>query len=32
MGATTVTPRTSALVGHLYFHMGDDSGFVGEPW
>jgi hypothetical protein len=20
------------LVGHLYFHMGDDSGFVCEPW
>ena len=20
------------LVGHLYFHMGDDSGFACEPW
>ncbi len=20
------------LVGHLYFHMGDDPGFVCEPW
>lgn len=20
------------LVGNLYFHMGDDSGFVCEPW
>jgi len=20
------------LVGHLYFHLGDDSGFVCEPW
>jgi hypothetical protein len=20
------------LVGHIYFHMGDDSGFVCEPW
>lgn len=20
------------LVGHFYFHMGDDSGFVCEPW
>lgn len=20
------------LVGHLYFHEGDDSGFVCEPW
>ena len=25
-------PTAGRLVGHLYFHMGDDSGFVCEPW
>ena len=25
-------PIAGRLVGHLYFHMGDDSGFVREPW
>jgi hypothetical protein len=26
------TGTAGRLVGHLYFHMGDDSGFVCEPW
>ncbi|MEM7529671.1 MAG: hypothetical protein AAF416_18715 [Pseudomonadota bacterium] len=27
-----IEPGTAGrLVGHLYFHMGDDSGFVCEP-
>jgi hypothetical protein len=32
-GRGWVAPGTAGqLVGHLYFHMGDDSGFVCEPW
>jgi hypothetical protein len=32
-GRGWVTIATAGrLVGHIYFHMGDDSGFVCEPW
>jgi hypothetical protein len=32
-GRGWIEPGTAGrLVGHLYFHMGDDSGFVCEPW
>jgi hypothetical protein len=32
-GRGWLAPGTAGrLVGHLYFHMGDDSGFVCEPW
>jgi hypothetical protein len=26
------TGTAGRLVGHIYFHMGDDSGLVCEPW
>ena len=32
-GRGWLVPGTAGrLVGHLYFHAGDDSGFVCEPW
>lgn len=32
-GRGWVVPGTAGrLVGHFYFHMGDDSGFVCKPW
>jgi hypothetical protein len=32
-GRGWVAPRTAGrLVGHIYIHGGDDSGFVCEPW
>jgi hypothetical protein len=32
-GCGWLAPGTAGrLVGHLYFHMGDDSGLVCEPW
>ena len=32
-GRGWLQPGTAGrLVGHLYFHQGDDSGFVCDPW
>jgi hypothetical protein len=32
-GRGWIAPGTAGrLVGHLHFHMGDDTGFVCEPW